>query len=58
MMNCWHRLAIGLVTYEYSGEIEARTEEEAEAIFLDELNAYYMGTESFEIEELEEEEED
>ena len=44
--------------YEYSGEVEARTEEEAEAIFLDDLNAYYYGTYSYEIEELEEEEED
>jgi hypothetical protein len=44
--------------YEYRGEVEARTVEEAESLFLDELNAYYMGTESFEIEELEEEEED
>jgi hypothetical protein len=44
-------------SYEYSGEIEARTEAEAEAIFLDDLNSYYVGTDSFEIEELEEEEE-
>ena len=44
--------------YEYRGEVEARTEEEAEQIFLDGLNDYYYGTYSFEIEELEEEEED
>lgn len=39
-------------TYEYAGEIEAENEEEAEKLFLDELNSYYMGTESFEIEKL------
>lgn len=44
--------------YEYSGEVEARTEEEAEQIFLDDLNSYYYGTYSYEIEELEEEGED
>ena len=44
--------------YEYRGEIEARTEEEAEAIFLEDLNDYYYGTYSLEIEELEDEEED
>lgn len=45
-------------SYEYSGEIEARTEAEAESIFLDGLNDYYVGTDSFEIEEIDEEEED
>lgn len=44
--------------YEYCGEIEARTAEEAEKLFLEDLNDYYMGTYSFEIEEMEEEEED
>jgi hypothetical protein len=45
-------------SYEYSAEIEARTEAEAESLFLDDLNSHYVGTDSFEIEELEEEEED
>ena len=44
--------------YEYRGEVEARTQEEAESIFLDELNDYYYGTYSIEIDELEEDEED
>lgn len=39
--------------YEYEGEIEADTEEEAEKIFLDDLNMYYMGTYSYECEEIE-----
>jgi hypothetical protein len=39
-------------TYEYAGEIEADSPEEAEKFFLDDLNAYYMGTESLEIEKL------
>lgn len=38
--------------YEYAGEVEADSPEEAEKFFLDELNSYYMGTESFEIEKL------
>jgi len=38
--------------YEYRGEVEARTAEEAEAIFLEDLNDYYYGTYSIEIEEL------
>lgn len=45
-------------TYSYSGEVEARTAEEAEKYFLDDMDLYYDGTDSFEIEELEEEEED
>lgn len=44
--------------YEYRGEVEARTEEEAEQIFLEDLNDYYYGTYSLDIEELEDEEED
>ena len=44
--------------YEYSGEIEADSAEQAESFFLDELNSYYVSTESFEIEEVEEEDED
>lgn len=39
--------------YEYEGEIEADTEEEAEKIFLDYLNMYYIGTYSYECEEIE-----
>jgi hypothetical protein len=45
-------------SYAYSGEIEADSQEEAEAIFLDNLNNYYSGTDEFEIEELDEEEEE
>lgn len=44
--------------YEYRGEVEARTVEEAEAIFLEDLNDFYYGTYSLEIEELEDVEED
>lgn len=44
--------------YEYRGEVEARTQEEAEQIFLDDLNDFYYGTYSLDIEELEDEEED
>lgn len=44
--------------YEYRGEVEARTEEEAEQIFIDELDDYFYGTYSIDFEELEEEEED
>jgi hypothetical protein len=44
--------------YEYEGEIEADTPEEAEATFLEDLNMYYMGTYSYEVEEMEEENED
>lgn len=39
-------------TYEYAGEVEADSPEEAEKFFLDDLNSYYMGTESYEIEKL------
>ena len=38
--------------YEYEGAIEADTPEEAEKIFLDDLNAYYSGTYSYECEEV------
>lgn len=38
--------------YEYAGEIEADSPEEAEAIFLKDLNDYYSSTESLEIEKL------
>lgn len=44
--------------YEYSGEIEAENAEQAEKVFLQDLNGYYTSTESFEIEELEEEDEE
>jgi hypothetical protein len=39
-------------TYEYEGEVEADSPEEAEKFFLDELNSYYAGTDSFEIEKI------
>ena len=42
--------------YEYGATIEADSKEEAEQIFLDDLNAYYYGTYSYECEELDEEE--
>ena len=38
--------------YEYEGDIEANSPEEAETLFLKELNDYYMGTESYECYEL------
>jgi hypothetical protein len=38
--------------YEYEGEVEANSEAEAEKLFLDELNSYYAGTYSFEIEKI------
>ena len=38
--------------YEYAGSVEADTPEEAEKIFLDDLNAHYAGTDSFECEEV------
>jgi hypothetical protein len=45
--------------YEYWAEdIEADSPEEAEKIFLEELNSHYYGTYSLDIEEQEEEEED
>ena len=44
--------------YEYSGEIEADSAEQAESFFLDALNDYYVSTESFDIEEIEEEDEE
>lgn len=44
--------------YEYDGEIEANSPEEAEKIFLEDLNMYYVSTYSMEIDEVEEEEED
>ena len=44
--------------YEYSTEIEADNPEQAEKYFLQDLNAYYVSTESFEIEELEEDEDE
>lgn len=47
-----------VATYEYAGEIEADSAEEAEKIFLDELNDHYSSTESFEIEEIEEDEDE
>jgi hypothetical protein len=44
--------------YEYEGEVEADTAEEAEQLFLDELDTYYAGTYEYECEELESEDED
>ena len=44
--------------YEYEGEIEADSPEQAEEFFLDELNSYYVSTESFDVEEIEEDEEE
>lgn len=41
--------------YRYEGTIEADTPEEAENIFLSELNDYYRDTYSFDIEEVESE---
>jgi len=43
-------------TYSYSAEIEANSREEAESLFLDDLNVYYAGTDSLTIEEVEEDE--
>jgi len=45
--------------YEYWAEdIEAEDESEAEKIFLNNLNSYYYGTYSLDIEEVEEDEEE
>jgi hypothetical protein len=44
--------------YEYEGEIEADSPEKAETIFLNNLNTYYVSTESFDIEEQEDEEDE
>lgn len=44
--------------YEYEAEIEADSPEQAEKLFLDELNSYYVSTESLDIEELEEDEDE
>jgi hypothetical protein len=45
-------------TYSYSGEVEANTREEAESLFLDDLNMYYEGTDSISIEEIDEDDEE
>jgi hypothetical protein len=45
-------------TYAYSGEIDADTAEQAEQIFLEDLDLYYDGTDSYECEEIEEDDED
>lgn len=45
--------------YEYWAEdIEAENEAEAEKIFLNDLNQYYYGTYEFDIEEVEQEEDE
>jgi hypothetical protein len=44
--------------YEYEGDIEADSPEEAEKLFLADLNDHYAGTYSFDIEKVEEEEDD
>ena len=38
--------------YEYAGTVEADTPDEAERIFLGDLDAHYSGTDSFECEEV------
>ena len=43
--------------YEYEGEVEANSPEEAEKVFLEDLNSHYAGTYSYECEEVEDEEE-
>jgi hypothetical protein len=42
--------------YEYGGQVEADSEEEAYQIFIDDLDAFYYGTYSYDIEEVEEDE--
>jgi hypothetical protein len=44
--------------YEYAGEVEAATEEEALSIFYNNLNDYYSSTESEEVEEVEDDEDE
>lgn len=44
--------------YEYAGEVEADTAEEALSIFYNNLNDYYVSTESEEVDEVEEDDED
>ena len=44
--------------YEYWGVVDADTPEEAEKLFLDDLNTYYAGTYSFDIDVVEDEEEE
>lgn len=44
--------------YEYAGEVEADTQEEALSIFYNNLNDYYVSTESEEVEEIEDDEEE
>ena len=39
--------------YEYEGTIQADTAEQAEKLFLADLNDYYQGTEEYECEEVE-----
>ena len=39
-------------TYEYEGTVEADSPEDAETIFLDDLNSHYSGTEDYSIEEI------
>jgi len=44
--------------YEYDAEVEADSPEEAEKVFLEDLNSHYVGTYSMEIDEVEEEEDE
>lgn len=44
--------------YEYEAEVEANSPEEAEKVFLGDLNSHYVGTYSMEIDEVEEEDEE
>jgi hypothetical protein len=39
-------------TYAYEGVVEADTAEEAESIFLSDLNAHYDGTDSYDCEQV------
>ena len=43
--------------YEYSGEVEADSEEEAYQTFIANLDSYYFGVYSYEVEEIEDEDE-
>lgn len=45
-------------TYTYSGEVEAENEDKALKLFYEDLNMYYEGAESEEIELVEEDDDD
>lgn len=44
--------------YEYEGEVEADSPEEAEKVFLDDLNSHYASTYEYECELVEDEEDE